>query len=1041
MARAQESTSTSAWGGSGTAWGGDGAPKAPWGKMGAKLAGVDSVGGAEYVVSDYQERPELLIRDIVQQFEAMSGSVNARGMPIKQVDTEIAEQTGVAWNDKYKPMHGTIREFVESKPHLFDVNGSVVSVLDGASWDEPQQSAPRTTAQASSAPAASVWGKPDEGGPAKSWASRMKKDPIECTEKCWFDFNDMTIVPVSVKEIEKYFEGTECAYVLFYRRKSIDKVSSSGAPMAAMPCVPSHLRSEVDDFNGIMKRSRQEYSEKTNRVNVKCYPASALQFDGVKLFPKGGPFDITIDRRNTLEQTKDALFQQLLAEYRSTNGQYGALEVNTGRQFVKLNLLRQCVAPSAAGLDDGAMHVYDLVIPEHDESAPLGTRVGNGFILLLWDGSGAAMNWQGSLVVGADSEPLALSVSYLKSLPATRETPPSVPQNPEAPKNAWGAGGASAVGIVSGVAFTTGEEEADAPPPEGVRILARKDWTLGRLRHLLAQEFRVRTCAMQDGAEVAEIVIHRLDRPSALGGNSPLRLDVVDDAKTLGALQLKEVRGCWLAVEAAPTGFGQDPRAFRAFKWTQGRLTRVYFEWPVPESSKVLSCHVDVEWGMTVQDVKRRAMQQFKSQVKALTHDEQTKLEQAGNAPGVKGAKKEKRVELVGAIWGSSGFVTVSDETERLIDMYQRNNAFDEDTDDVALPVSIKARIVLATAAISSGGMLSAATALQTGPVEVRTALVGAEGEWVSVQLLREMLLPQCRHELALALKMQHRAAEYHMCSTNWNGCPADEIEEDAMTTFGAAMHSMNIKPSDLILLEQGAPREPVPNGFSQVVVWQYTPTQRSTLVAECDDKTRSGRPDGQSFLATLIVPHQETFDMLRGRIWREYGGSLVHGADMTTQPPNTFILRHREMTGRVRGPYRNVDQTVGSRTKSGTYAGGLNVVAQILSQDAVVAGIEQEGDLVSAVMAEGSVLMHMARRNCVDRIYQDPMEVLLAAGPTPSLRDLVELASKATGIEVDDVVLAKFVITKQDNRYELGFSLSLVSDARLECVRTCPCE
>jgi len=39
------------------------------------------------VVESYRERPELLIRDLVTQFEEMSGKTTAKGMPLKQLDT------------------------------------------------------------------------------------------------------------------------------------------------------------------------------------------------------------------------------------------------------------------------------------------------------------------------------------------------------------------------------------------------------------------------------------------------------------------------------------------------------------------------------------------------------------------------------------------------------------------------------------------------------------------------------------------------------------------------------------------------------------------------------------------------------------------------------------------------------------------------------------------------------------------------------------------------------------------------------------------
>ena len=60
-----------------------------------------------------------------------------------------------------------------------------------------------------------------------------------------------------------------------------------------------------------------------------------------------------------------------------------------------------------------------------------------------------------------------------------------------------------------------------------------------------------------------------------------------------------------------------------------------------------------------------------------------------------------------------------------------------------------------------------------------------------------------------------------------------------------------------------------------------------------------------------------------------------------------------------------------------------------------------------------GSVLMYIARRNCKDRIYETPREVILACGPNPRLSDVMDLAGKASGIVPDDVVLAKFVVCK----------------------------
>lgn len=47
---------------------------------------------------------------------------------------------------------------------------------------------------------------------------------------------------------------------------------------------------------------------------------------------------------------------------------------------------------------------------------------------------------------------------------------------------------------------------------------------------------------------------------------------------------------------------------------------------------------------------------------------------------------------------------------------------------------------------------------------------------------------------------------------------------------------------------------------------------------------------------------------------------------------------------------------------------------------------------------ATGATFLYMARRNCLERTYDAPKEVLLAFGPNPKLCDLIELAKEATG-------------------------------------------
>ena len=98
-------------------------------------------GTAEGVGMDsYLKRPELLIRDIIWQFEAMTLT---QGMSLTDVETEISEQTGRSWKTRYRDKHGSLRNFVKKKPQLFNVHESVVTVVANASWaDRPSPESP-----------------------------------------------------------------------------------------------------------------------------------------------------------------------------------------------------------------------------------------------------------------------------------------------------------------------------------------------------------------------------------------------------------------------------------------------------------------------------------------------------------------------------------------------------------------------------------------------------------------------------------------------------------------------------------------------------------------------------------------------------------------------------------------------------------------------------------------------------------------------------------------------------------------------------------
>lgn len=44
----------------------------------------------------------------------------------------------------------------------------------------------------------------------------------------WFEYNDTSVQPIDSKEIDKMFQGKKSAYMLFYRRKTLDRPAGGG---------------------------------------------------------------------------------------------------------------------------------------------------------------------------------------------------------------------------------------------------------------------------------------------------------------------------------------------------------------------------------------------------------------------------------------------------------------------------------------------------------------------------------------------------------------------------------------------------------------------------------------------------------------------------------------------------------------------------------------------------------------------------------------------------------------------------------------------
>lgn len=78
---------------------------------------------------------------------------------------------------------------------------------------------------------------PSPTEPVRSTSAKGNTENIEPeaagdTDGChWFDLNDSTVTAITVKDIEKQFQGKESAYMLFYRKTTMKR------PPEGMLCV------------------------------------------------------------------------------------------------------------------------------------------------------------------------------------------------------------------------------------------------------------------------------------------------------------------------------------------------------------------------------------------------------------------------------------------------------------------------------------------------------------------------------------------------------------------------------------------------------------------------------------------------------------------------------------------------------------------------------------------------------------------------------------------------------------------------------------
>ncbi|XP_058258629.1 ubiquitin carboxyl-terminal hydrolase 40 isoform X2 [Hemibagrus wyckioides] len=235
-----------------------------------------------------KDNPVSLLTAVLAQ---ESGSVL-----LDQLGQKLMEKIGCSWNKKYRKQHGPIKKFLQSNPDVFVLlgNGSRVVLRNPAET-------------------------PEQGEEPKSVAERVQEEleagsdsglEAEPMSGQWFDLNDSTVTAIRESDIMKQYEGKESAYMLFYRKHTLQRPQHAvGNPAFG---VPAHLLQMVQEENDELQQRRAEFEISSNSIDVRLHFAShyCVENGALKLTDKDkDTVTLGIDRRRTVGDLRLAIYQ------------------------------------------------------------------------------------------------------------------------------------------------------------------------------------------------------------------------------------------------------------------------------------------------------------------------------------------------------------------------------------------------------------------------------------------------------------------------------------------------------------------------------------------------------------------------------------------------------------------------------------------------------------------------------------------------------------------------------------------------------------
>ncbi|CAD8211707.1 unnamed protein product [Paramecium octaurelia] len=171
----------------------------------------------------------------------------------------------------------------------------------------------------------------------------------------WFDFNDNSVVPIPVNKIQQQYQGSESAYILIYRDRTLVPSKLSNEE------IPKYLQDYVSKLNEKIEQERQAYEEAKQHIIITVADASVVDLQNHKLLNDNYE---KVTYKLKLSSTIQQLYDQI------NKDDYWLLEFKENYQNKLLHFPRYLKNPESTLEEEQVEHESTWILVRRDQDLP-----------------------------------------------------------------------------------------------------------------------------------------------------------------------------------------------------------------------------------------------------------------------------------------------------------------------------------------------------------------------------------------------------------------------------------------------------------------------------------------------------------------------------------------------------------------------------------------------------------------------------------------------------------------------------------------------